>query len=105
LTPWTTSDLQVFHVLEAVPQIAQERVVQVLQHPSLPYYVPYAFWTDHFVFPDIFECESKTGIFAFDNSNFAKGTFAYYSQEAEVVEVDFIGHTYGFAARVAHDVE
>jgi D-lyxose ketol-isomerase len=89
---------QVFHILEAVPQVAQEWVVQVLQHPSFSYYIPHAFRADDFIFSDVFECEGKTGIFAFDNSNFAKGTFAYYSQEAEVVEVDFIGHTYGLAA-------
>jgi hypothetical protein len=72
-------DLQIFHILETVSQVAQEWVVQVFQHSSLSYYIPHAFRANHFIFPDVFERKRKTSIFAFDDSDFAKSTFAYYS--------------------------
>lgn len=36
-------DAQVFNVLEAVSQVAKEGVVEMLEHPSLPYNVAHAF--------------------------------------------------------------
>jgi hypothetical protein len=67
---------QVFHILEAVPQVAQEWVVQVLQHPSFSYYIPHAFRADDFIFSDVFEGEGEASIFPLDNSNFAESAFA-----------------------------
>lgn len=35
-------DVQVLDVLEAITQVAEERVVEMLEHPSLPNDIPYA---------------------------------------------------------------
>jgi len=67
---------QVFHILEAVPQVAQEWVIQVLQHPSFSYYISHAFRADDFIFPDVFEGEGEASVFPLDNSNFAESAFA-----------------------------
>lgn len=40
-------DIQVFNVLEAVAQIAEERVIEVFQHPPLPDDVAHTFGSDH----------------------------------------------------------
>ncbi len=38
-----------------------------------------------FIFAYVFQRKCKTGIFAFDNAYFAKGTFAYDSEKLEMV--------------------
>jgi len=73
------SNLQVFHVLETVSQVTQERMVQVFQHPSLSYYISDTFRANDFIFSDVFEGEGKACIFPFDDSNFAESAFADHS--------------------------
>lgn len=70
---------QVFHVLEAVPQIAQKGMVQMFQHPSFSYYVPYALRANNLIFPNVFERKREAGVFSLHNTDLAKGAFAYYS--------------------------
>lgn len=41
--------VQVFDILKAVPQIAEERMVQVLEHPPLPDDIPHALRPHHYV--------------------------------------------------------
>lgn len=41
-----------------------------------------------FILTDIFEGKRETRVFALDDTNFAKSTFADYTQQAEVVQVD-----------------
>lgn len=96
------ADSQVFHILEAVPQITQKRVIEVLQHPPLPYDIPHTFRAHHLIFPDVFEGKGEARIFALHNPDLAKRSFADDAQEAKVVEIDLIGQNDGLAIGVAH---
>jgi hypothetical protein len=41
-----------------------------------------------FIFPDIFQGKGQAGVFAFDNSDFAKSTLAHNPKKAEMIETD-----------------
>lgn len=75
--PTKRMHLQVFHILEAVAQIAQERVIQVLQHPPFPYNVPHAFRPYHLILPDVLERKRQASVLAFHNPDLAKCTFSH----------------------------
>lgn len=88
--------------MEAVPQVAQERMIQVFQHPSLSYDVPHALAPHHLIFPDIFERERQTRVLALHYPHFAESPLADDSEKTEVIEVDFIGEDNGLAIGIAH---
>lgn len=46
-----------------------------------------------FIFANVFQGERETGIFALDDSNFAKGSFADDTKQSKVVEVHYWRHT------------
>jgi hypothetical protein len=109
-------DVQVLDVLEAVAQIAEEGVVEMLEHATLANDVadalrPYDCYTTSaqvpgrprvvtgcqscpdgaskrtFIFSYVFERECEAGVLSLDNAHFSKGALADDSQQAEVVEV------------------
>jgi hypothetical protein len=95
----------IFDILETVTQIANELVIQVLQHPPLPYYVPHALRSNDcvpkcqrmsspsasgsraFIFADILQGERQPSILPFHNSNLPKCTLSDNPQQSEVIEV------------------
>jgi hypothetical protein len=104
--------IQVFDVLEAVAQIAQEGVVEVLEHASLADDIADAFGSYDcytasasscgavsccdgaaltFIFPDVLEGKGESGVLALDDAHFAKGALADDAQQAKVVEIHW-GH-------------
>jgi hypothetical protein len=99
-------DVQVLDVLEAVAQIAEERVVEVLEHAALANYVAdtlgaYDCYTTSaypaprppiackptFVLPYVLERKCEARVLALDDAHLAKGALADYTQQPEVVEV------------------
>ena len=105
MTSWP-SDIQILNVLEAIAQVAKERMVEVFQHPSLSDDVPYTFgshdWKNTlsaiihssgirsrtFIFANILESKCQAGVFPLHYSYLAKGTLPYHTQQAEVIEID-----------------
>lgn len=97
-------DVQVFDVLEAVSQVAEEGVVEMLEHSSFandvanalgPYNCDTAsvgwWWhegvTPTLILPDVLEGKSQAGVLALDDANLAEGSLADDAQQAEVIEV------------------
>lgn len=74
----------------------------MLQHPPLSYYIPHTFRANNLIFSNVLERKCEARVFSLDDSDLAKGAFADNPEEAEVIKVDFVGHTYGLAAGVAH---
>jgi len=69
------ADVQIFHVLKAVPQIAKEGMVQMFQHPPLPNDVAYALRSDHFILPYVFQRKGQPGVLSLDNPNLPERAF------------------------------
>ena len=87
--------VQVLDVLKAVPKIAQERMVQMLEHAPLADDVSHALRSDDchatavsmltvverpglfptFIFADVFESKGQAGVLAFDDADLAKRPF------------------------------
>jgi hypothetical protein len=105
-------NVQVLNVLEAVPQVAEKRVVEVLEHASLANDIPHALgpyncdtasaykdvrserrWNRKephtFIFPNILESKCEPGILSLDDSHFPKSPLPDDSQQPEVVEVHY----------------
>jgi hypothetical protein len=102
--PHSTSDwhhIQVLDVLEAVAQVAKERMVEMLEHASLADNVTntlraHNYWPVSvadleklcyhdgisltFIFPDILEGKGEPGVLALDDAHLAKGTLADNTQ-------------------------
>jgi len=55
-----------------------------------PFYakIPYATCLHTFIFAYVFQCVGGTIVFALDDSDLAKGSFANDSEKTEVIEVD-----------------
>ena len=106
-------NVEVLDVLEAVAQIAQEGVVEVLEHAALaddiadalgPYDCDTAsVWgrgtgvgpESTFIFAYVLEREGEARVFALDDAHLAKGALADHSQQAEVVQIDLVGKDHG----------
>jgi len=97
--------------LEAVSEIAEKGVVQVLEHTSLAYDIPYAFGPHHcytkdvsfeanketiggeegevdrvtFIFPYVLQSKCTTSIFTFNDANFTKVSLSDNAKEPKVV--------------------
>lgn len=95
-------DVQVLHVLKTVAQVAQERVVQVLQHTPLSNDIPYTLRPNHLILPDVLERERQACVFSLHYADLAKRALAHHAQQTEVIEVDLVGEDYGLAIGVAH---
>ena len=101
---WGT--LQVFDVLETISEVAEEGVVEMLEHAALADDVadtfrPYHCYTASalgdpdggecdertFILAYVLEGEGEPGVFSLDDADFAKGALADDAQQTEVVEV------------------
>jgi hypothetical protein len=98
-------DLQILDVLEAVSEVAEERMVKVLKHASLANNVPDALRFHHcyttsarlflslrvclrtFVLADILEGVGAAIVLPLHDADLTKGTLAYDAKETEVVKV------------------
>lgn len=91
-------DAHVLYILKAVPQVADKRVVNMLEHAALSYDISYAFGPDDcvvstmsatmpdadlrwlvvrtFIFADIFQGKRQVRVFSFNYAYFAKGASA-----------------------------
>lgn len=91
--------LQIFHVLKAVSKVAKEGMVQLLQHASLPYYVPHALGSNDcrflsdvlfpkgvegfsltLIFPYVFQRKRQTSILPLHYTDFSECSFADHPQ-------------------------
>jgi hypothetical protein len=103
--------IHVLNVLEAVPQVTYEWVVDMLEHASFANDVanalgPYHWnkgisrcrcetvgldWPGHtFIFSNVLQGERQPGVFPLDNSNLSKGASSDNPQQAEMVQIHCI---------------
>lgn len=95
-----TRDAHVLYILKAIPQVADKRVINMLEHAALAYDISHAFGPDDcmlstmsattsmadlagsrfglrtFIFANILQSKRQIGVFSFDNAYFAKGSSA-----------------------------
>lgn len=111
------SIVHVLDVLEAVAEIADEGMVDMLEHAAFADDVPYALgsyncgkkprqhsdqrrrdWMDAvrrfaarrtFIFPYVFQSKGQAGVLALDDANLSEGASADDTQESEMVEVHY----------------
>ena len=94
--------VQILHVLEAIPQVTQEGVVQALQHPPLSYDVAHALRPHHFILAYVLERERQACVLPLHDPHLSKRPLPHHAKQAEVIEIDLIREDDGFAAGVAH---
>lgn len=110
-----TGDAHVLYILETIPQVADKRVINMLEHAAFSNDISHAFGPDDcmlstmsattpvadfagsrfvmrtFIFADILQSKRQIGVFSFDNAYFAKGSSADDSQKSKMVEVHCCG--------------
>jgi len=95
-------EVHVLDILETIAQIANEWVVDMLEHAPFADDVPYALGSDNFIFAYVLEGKGQAGVLALDDTHFPKGTSADDSQQTEMVEVHIAVEVDRLPLAVAH---